>query len=109
AGGPARAGAARRETSGGVQGPSPRAGIPPRSPPVPPEVDRRGDRAGSKGRRRVVALRLPDMVALRRAAGARVPAPRRRGAGRGGGGGDRPGRVEARGRRSVAARSPLPR
>ena len=52
------------------------------------------------------ALRLPDLVALRRAAGARVPAPSRRHAGRARGRGDRAGRVEARRRRPVAARDP---
>ena len=82
---------------------------PPRAPPLPPAVDRRGDRARSQGRRRVDALRLPDVVALRRAAGARVPAPRRRRARRARGRGDRPGRVQARRRRPVAARDPVPR
>jgi hypothetical protein len=62
----------------GGGGPSPRAGVPPRAPPLPPAVYRRGDRARSQGRRRVDPLHLPDLVALRRAAGARVPAPRRR-------------------------------
>ena len=63
----------------------------------------------SQGRRRVDALRLPDVVALRRAAGARVPAQRRRHARRARGRGDRAGRVEARRRRAVAARDPVPR
>ena len=94
---------------GGDRGPAARAGVPPRAPPLPPAVDRRGDRARSQGRRRVDALRLPDLVALRRAAGARVPAQRRRRARRAGGRGDRAGRVEARRRRPVAARDPLPR
>ncbi|CAA9350592.1 MAG: hypothetical protein AVDCRST_MAG93-7099, partial [uncultured Chloroflexia bacterium] len=67
------------------------------------------DRARSQGRRRVDALRLPDLVALRRAAGARVPAPRRRRARRARGRGDRPGRVQARRRRPLAARDPAPR
>ena len=93
----------------GDRGPSPRAGVPPRAPPLPPEVDRRGDRARSQGQRRVDALRLPDVVALRRAAGARVSAPRRRRARRARSRGDRPGGVEARRRRQVAARDPVPR
>ena len=67
------------------------------------------DRARSQVRRLVDPLRLPDVVALRRAAGARVPAPRRRRARRARGRGDRPGRVEARRRRPVAARDPVPR
>ena len=66
------------------------------------ERDRKGDA-------RVDALRLPDVVALRRAAGARVPAPRRRRARRARSRGDRPGGVEARRRRQVAARDPVPR
>ena len=107
--GPARVRTGRRGQPGGDRGPSPRAGVPPRAPPLPPAVDRRGDRARSQGRRRVDALRLPDVVALRRAAGARVPAPRRRRARRARGRGDRPGRVEARRRRPVAARDPVPR
>ena len=90
-------------------GPSPRAGVPPRAPPLPPEVDRRGDRARSQGRRRLDPLRLPDLVALRRAAGLeylrRAGVAARRARGRG----DRPGRVEARRRRPVAARDPVPR
>ncbi len=72
------------------------------------KIDRRGDRARSQEQRRVDALRLPDVVALRRAAGARVPAPRRRCARRPRSRGDRPGRVEARRRWQVAARDPLP-
>src|SRR5262249_28403354 len=87
----------------------PRRGVPPRAPFVPPALDRRADRARSQGRRRVGALRLPDVVALRRAAGARLPAPRRRRARRARRRGDRPGRVEARRRRPVAARDPIPR
>src|SRR5881296_1778114 len=70
--------------------------------------DRRGDRAGSQGRRHVDAFRLPDVVALRRAAGARVPAQHGRRARRTGGRGDRAGRVEARRRRAVASRDPVP-
>ena len=66
-------GAARSDRS-----PSPRAGVSSRAPPLPPPVDRRGDRARSQGRLRVDALRLPDVVALRRAEGSRVPAQRRR-------------------------------
>ena len=93
--GPARARTARREQPGGDRGPSPRAGVPPRAPPLPPAVDRRGDRARSQGRRRLDALRLPDVVALRRAARARVPAQRRRHARRTGGRGDRAGRVRS--------------
>src|SRR5205823_2713297 len=68
-------GGGRREPRGG-RGPSARARVPPRPSPLPPEVDRRGDRARSQGRRRMDPLRLPDVVALRRAAGARVPVPR---------------------------------
>ena len=100
---------ARREQPGGDRGPSPRAGVSPRAPPLPPAVDRRSDRARSQGRRRVDPLRLPDLVALRRAARARVPAPRRRHARRARGRGDRPGRVQARRRRPLAARDPVPR
>ena len=99
----------RREQPGGDGGPSPRAGVPPRAPPLPPAVDRRGRSRLSQVRRRVDPLRLPDLVALRRAAGARVPAPRRRRARRARGRGDRAGRVEARRRRPVAARDPVPR
>ncbi len=69
--GPARARAGERRQPGGDGGPSPWAGVPPRAPPLPPPVYRRGDR------RRVDALCLPDLVALRRSAGARVPALRR--------------------------------
>ena len=67
-----------RGQPGGDRGPPPRAGVPPRAAPLPPAVDRRGDRARSQGRRRLDALRLPDLVALRRAAGTRISAPRRR-------------------------------
>ncbi len=96
-------------SSSGDRGPSPRAGVPPRTPPLPPEIDRRSDRARSQGRRRVDPLRLPVVVALRRAAGARLPAPRRRRARRARGRGDRPGGVEAPRRWQVAARDPIPR
>src|SRR6266545_6412719 len=64
--GPARTRTGRREQSGRDRGPAPRAGVPPRAPPLPPAVDRRGDRARSQGRGRVEPLRLPDLVALRR-------------------------------------------
>ena len=100
------AGGSSAEVTGAA---SARAGVPPRAPPLPPAVDRRGDRARSQGRHRLDALRLPDLVALRRAAGTRVPAPSRRDAGRARGRGDRAGRVEARRRRPVAAREPVPR
>ena len=94
--GPARVRTGRREQSGGDRGPPSRAGVPPRTPPLPPAVDRRGDRARSQERRRLDALRLPDLVALRRAAGARLPASGPRRARRTRGRGDRAGRVEAR-------------
>src|SRR6266571_3502224 len=54
----------------GDGGPSPRTGVPPRAPALPAAIDWRGDRAGSQGRRHVDAFRLPDVVALRCAAGA---------------------------------------
>ena len=75
---PARTRTGRWGQPGAARGPSPRAGVPPRTPPLPPTVDRRGDRARSQKRRRVDAFRLPDLVALRRAARARIPATRRR-------------------------------
>ncbi len=108
AGSPARIRTGRREQRRGDGGPPARAGVPPRAPPLPPAVDRRGDRARSQGRCGLDALRLPDLVALRRAAGARVPAPGRRHARRARGRGDRAGRVEARQRRPVAARDRYP-
>ena len=89
-------------------GPPPRAGVSSRTPALPSAVDRRCDRARSQGRHRLDAIFLPDLVALRRAAGTRVPEPSRRGAGRARGRGNRNGRVEARRRRPVAARSPAP-
>ena len=66
------------------RGAPPRRGLPARARPVAPQVDGRGDRS------RLHPLLLPDLVALRRAARARVPAQRRRRAGRPVGRGDRP-------------------
>jgi hypothetical protein len=60
-------------------------------------------------RRGVDQIRLPNLVALRCAARARVPAPRRRLARRAPGRGDRLGRVEARRRGPVAPGDPVPR
>ena len=40
-----------REQPGNHRGPSPRAGVPPRAPPLPPAIDRRGHRARSQERR----------------------------------------------------------
>ena len=57
----------------------------------------------------VDALRLPDMVALRRASGARIPAQCRRQARRTNGRGYRAGRIQARQPRAVAARHPISR
>ena len=57
----------------------------------------------------VDALRLPDLVALRRASGARVPAQRRRHARRTDGRGYRAGLLQARRQRAVAARYPVSR
>jgi hypothetical protein len=54
---------------GDYRSPSPRAGVSSRAPPLPPPVDRRGNRARSQGRLRVGAFRVPNVVALRRAQG----------------------------------------
>lgn len=70
-------------------------GVSSRSPSLPPPVDRRGNRARSQGRLRVDAFRLSDVVALRRAEGARVPVQRRRCVRRTDGRGYRVGRIEA--------------
>ena len=59
AGSPARIRTGRREQPGGDGGPAPRAGVPPRAPPLPAAVDRRGDRARSQGRRRWTRFAFP--------------------------------------------------
>jgi len=102
--GAARVRALREPRARGDDRPAPRRGVPARAPPLPPQVHRRGDRARSQGWRVVVALRVPDLVALRRAARARAPASRRRLARPARGRGDRPGGGEARRARPVAAR-----
>ena len=56
----------------GGGGPPARRGVHARAPAVPAEVDRRGDRP------RLAAVLVPDLVALRRPARARLPARRRR-------------------------------
>ncbi len=53
---------------------TPRAGVFARAPSLPATIDWRGDRARPQRRLRVDAVRLPDVVALRRAARPRVPA-----------------------------------
>src|SRR5262249_6459929 len=83
-------------------------GLPPRPPPLPPPVDRRSHRTRPQGQRYVHTFRLPAMVALRCAARPRLPAQRRRPARRAHRRGDRPGRVQARLRRPLAARDPAP-
>ena len=54
-----------------ARGPPPRRGVHARAPAVPSEVDRRGDRP------RLAPVLVPDLVALRRPARARLPARRR--------------------------------
>ena len=67
------------------------------------------DRARSQGRRAWTRFAFPTWWHYDVLRGTRVPAPRRRRARRARGRGDRPGRVEARRRRPVAARDPVPR
>ena len=86
-----------------------RAGVSARAPPLPPAIDRRADRARSQGRRLWTPLRLPNMVALRRAARTRVFVPRRRLARRARERGDRVGHVETRQRRALATGDPVSR
>src|SRR5690606_11147083 len=78
------------------------AGVPARAAHVPSPVHRRGRGRG------VHALLLPAAVALRRAAGPRLPQARRRGPRPAPGGGGRAGQVEARARRALAAREHAP-
>ena len=69
--GPARVRAGDRRLGAGGRGAPPRRGVHARAPAVPAEVDRRGDRS------RLAPVLVPDLVALRRPARARLPARRR--------------------------------
>ena len=77
-------------------------GLPARARAVASQVHGRGDRS------RLHPVLVPDLVALRRAARARVPARRRRRAGRQGGRGGRPRAAQARRGRPMGARAHLP-
>ena len=82
----------------GARGPPQRGGVPARARPVPPQEHGRGRRSG------VSRLRVPLLLALRRAARARLLPPRGRGPGSPDGGGRRGRAVQAAARRPVAAR-----
>ena len=74
AGGAARVRAGHRRQRRRWPPPASAAGIPPRAAPAPAPVDRRGHRAQHGC---LAPLRIPDWLALRRAAWARLPARRR--------------------------------
>ena len=86
----------RRLGQGGGGTPS-RRGVHARAPAVPAEVDRRGDRP------QLARILVPDLVALRRPARARLPARRRGRAGRAHRRGDRGRRGQPGCRRPLAA------
>ena len=67
----ARVRARDRRVRRGARGPAQRRGVPARAQPVPPQEHRRGRRSG------VSRLRVPVLLALRRAARARLLPPRR--------------------------------
>ena len=66
--GPARARARDRRLGRGRGGPPPRRGVPAGAPPVPPQVDRRGDRSA------VAPVLLPALAPLRHPSRSGVPA-----------------------------------
>ena len=82
----------------GERGPPQRGAVPARARPVPPQEHRRGRRSG------VSRLRVPVLLALRRAACARLLPWCRRGSGSPDGGGRRGRAVQAAARRPVVAR-----
>ena len=99
----ARVRAGDRRVGGGDERPARRRGVPARAQPVPPQEHRRGRRPG------VPRVRLPVLLALRRAARPRLLPPGRRRPRPSDGGGGRGRAVEAAARRPLAARPHPPR